>query len=171
MLTPHLSDDQIQAFLDDTLPSSDKLSIKAHLQSCAECERAVASYQDVFEALDCDENFDLSKNFTRKVLRQTHKQAVGALQFGLLHIFFILAAVIAVSHVLLTYVNIENFAGTAQATSGAFETLVILVRSAFENLGDKIQFDGIYFILAFIGLLGLFVLDRLVLKPHFKTSP
>lgn len=170
MLASHLHDDQIQAYLDESLPPTDKPAIQAHLRSCADCRRAVASYQQLFAVLEQEEEFELSKNITRKILRQTHKQAVGALQFGLLNIFFVLAALIALSHVLLTYANIENVAKTAKVTTSAFKPLFTLIITAFENWGDKIQFDGLYLVPALIGLLGLFMLDRLVLRSRFKTS-
>jgi hypothetical protein len=170
MVTHHLNDDQIQQYLDDTLPLQERSAVKNHLKNCQTCQDAIASYQEVFEALGTGENFELSKNFARKVLRQTHKQAVGELQFGLMQVFFVLAAVIALSHVMVTYVNIENFAGTAQTTSKSFSALFGLLGAAMGNLFDNIQFDGSYIVFAVVGLIALFAIDRLVLQPHFKTG-
>ena len=170
MVTQHLNDDQIQRYLDGTLPPGETSTFKTHLKKCPACHDAVASYQEVFEALSTEENFELSKNFTRKVLRQTHKQAVGALQFGLMQVFFVLAAIIAVSHVVVTYVNIEKFAGTAQATSKSFSALFGLLATTMDNFLSKVQFDGSYIIFAVVGLIALFILDRLVLQPRFRTS-
>ena len=96
--------------------------------------------------------------------------AVGSLQFGLMQIFFVLAALIVVINVVLTYAQVDTFAVTAQKTSDAFSSVISMMVSAFDNLFGAIQFEGFYIVLAVTSLLILFLIDRFVLQPRFKTS-
>jgi len=169
MLTNHLNDDLIQEYLDGSMAMDQKMRIQQHLDTCEECRDMLASYQDIFEILESDIEFELPKNFTRKVLRQTHKHAVGSLQFGLMHIFFGLAAIIVLINVVPNYAHVDTFVATANATWDAFKNLIPPISNISKSLMSKIQFDGINIVLAAFGLLGLFLIDRFVLKPRFKA--
>ncbi|MBN1561125.1 hypothetical protein JW998_12800, partial [candidate division KSB1 bacterium] len=98
-----------------------------------------------------------------------HKRAIGSLQFGLMQIFFTLAAAIAVINVVLAYVQVDTLTATAKTTSSAFKSLALELVSPFENVLAKTQLNGI-FVLLVVAFAGLFLLDRLVLQPRFRPS-
>ena len=169
MVMNHLSDDNIQDYLDGNISSRERVDVQRHLEECGQCRDLVASYQDVFVALEKDTDFELHKNFTRKVIRQTHKHAIGSLQFGLMQVFFSLAAIIAVINVVLIYVQVDTLESTAKTTVDSFRSFALQMGTPFQNLLAKIHFDG-FFVLLIVGFVGLFLLDRFVLQPKFRPS-
>ena len=128
----------------------------------------MASYQELYIELGDESEFELSKNFTRRVLRQTHKHAVGSLQFGLTQIFLSLAAIIVVINVVLTYGQVDAFTGSAKTTYNALEGLIPELTTPLGEVFSKLHFGGFYVVLTVIGFLGLVLLDRFVLQPRFK---
>ncbi len=170
MVMNHLSDDAIQDYLDGNISSRERRDVQSHLEECEQCRDLVASYQDVLAMLEKDQDFELSKNFIRKVFRQTHKRAIGSLQFGLMQIFITLAAAIVIINVVLTYVKVDTLAATAKTTSNAFKSLGPQLGVPFQNLLTKIHFDRFFIVLVIIGFVGLYLLDRFVLQPRFKPA-
>ena len=166
----HLNDAAVQAYLDANIDAIERAAVRQHIESCEKCRSKVAAFQDLFSHLEQDIDFDLSKNFTKRVLKKTHKEAIGSIQFGLLQLFFALAAAIVVIYAVKYYIPADEFISIAQETSASFQNIINIVISAFEGAAEETQFDGIYFALAIIGLIGLFILDRLVLHTRFRTS-
>jgi anti-sigma factor RsiW len=166
----HLNDEAVQNYLDGQINTMERAAIRQHIESCDECRHKVAAFQELFSQLERDIDFELSKNFTKQVLKKTHKEAIGSVQFGLTQLFFALAAAIVVIYVVQYYVQVENFAATAQATSNSFQKIFSIIVSAFEGIANSVQFDGMYVVLAIIGLIGLFIFDRFILQPRFRPS-
>ncbi|MBN1465177.1 zf-HC2 domain-containing protein [candidate division KSB1 bacterium] len=168
MMMNHLNDDTMQDYLDGNISAREREEVRQHLEECEQCRDLLASYQDVFAALEREPDFELPKNFTRKVIRQTHKRAIGSLQFGLLQIFFILAAAIAVINVVLTYVQVDTFTATAKTTADAFKDLAQQLGVPMQSALTKIHFNGFFIVILLVGFVGLYLLDRFLLQPRFK---
>lgn len=166
----HLNDETIQNYVDGNVTASERAAIRQHIESCSECRDHVTEYQEVFNFLQNDIGIELSKNFTKQVLKKTHKAAIGSLQFGLMQLFFLLAAVIVAINVVVYYVQVEQIVETAKAFSVSFQQIFSTFISAFQGIANKVQFDGIYIVLIIIGLLGLFAVDRFILQPRFRPS-
>ncbi len=166
----HLNEERIQNYLDGSLNAAEQAAIRQHIDACDECRHTVNAFQEVYTLLEADAHFDLPKNFTHQVLKKTHKAAIGSLQFGLLQLFSALAAVIVLINVVLYYVQIDEFIDTAKMTSASFQQIFTVFISAFQGIFDKIQFDGLYIVIAVGGLIALFIVDRLILQPRFRTS-
>ncbi|MCK4574736.1 MAG: hypothetical protein KAU36_10195 [candidate division Zixibacteria bacterium] len=62
MSLEHLSDKQVQAYLDAGCPGGSEVS--DHLDVCRECRKLVSEYQAVFSALGDETEFALSEKFT-----------------------------------------------------------------------------------------------------------
>ncbi len=166
----HLDEKRIQDFLDKNLNTVERAAIRQHIDQCDVCRDKVHAMQHLYSILEEDTDFELPKNFTARVLKKTHQYAMGSLQFGLLQLFFVLATIIVAINVMLSYVQVNKFVQTAETTSASFREIFTIFASLFGNIYEKIQFDGFYIVLIFIGLLGLFALDRFILQPRFKTT-
>jgi len=61
----HLTDDEIQSFLDGNLSQAD---IVGHLQTCEYCQYQLKQYQQLYIELAHDKGFNLSTDFARRVI-------------------------------------------------------------------------------------------------------
>ncbi len=62
----HLTDEQLQDYLDGNLSKSDAAVI--HIDSCPECRNALADYKAVFAGLETESEFSLSDSFATNVM-------------------------------------------------------------------------------------------------------
>lgn len=67
-MTDHLTDNQIQQFLDGSLKSDN--SIVTHLDSCSQCQHALADYKILYAGLKEEIDFSLSADFADTVLEK-----------------------------------------------------------------------------------------------------
>jgi hypothetical protein len=73
----HLSDEQLQDFLDGNLSADHPLS--AHLHACPRCREALAAYKTVYAGLTEDPGFELAPDFAESVMRiLPEKQHIAA---------------------------------------------------------------------------------------------
>lgn len=62
----HLTDDQLQGFLDGDMAEIE--TIRAHLKSCPHCREALADYKALYSNLETDPDFSLPADFAESVL-------------------------------------------------------------------------------------------------------
>jgi hypothetical protein len=67
MSSDHLSDDQIQAYL-DSQEIIDKELIEEHLKYCSSCQKNITFYRELYKSLDYDLMPSLPKNFAKQVI-------------------------------------------------------------------------------------------------------
>jgi len=170
MLNDHLDDDVIQEYVYGFLSPLDRKSAETHLATCTTCSDQVQHYKDIFEALEEDHGFELSKHFTNRVLRKTHRQAMGTLQFGLLQLFFIVAGFIVTINVMLNYMEIEKLESTLETTGSALTQFVPPLVQYFSNMISGVHTQNLYIALIVVAITALLLFDRFVLKPRFRAS-
>ncbi len=73
----HLSDDQLQDYLDGNLKEE---AVINHLDSCPLCRQKLKEYEQLYTALEIDEGFTLSPEFTSKVIARVVAEPVSARQ-------------------------------------------------------------------------------------------
>ena len=87
MAVKHLDDQQIQMYLDNTLPEN-KAEFDAHLYSCEDCRKKLAEYKEVYQVLEDDLYPSLSANFIKNVMDKLQvKQKFRLLSFLILKLF------------------------------------------------------------------------------------
>jgi hypothetical protein len=93
----HLSDDQIQSYLDDR-SNSTAPDVQEHLRSCAQCQRKTDHYRMLYSSLDQDPVPPLPANFASKIISRLaarHKPQWEKYESGFIVAFFLIG--IAVS--------------------------------------------------------------------------
>lgn len=63
----HLSDDEIQAYLDGAPPALDR-DLKVHLETCAACQNAVGQYKTLYAGLADDTAYDVPSDLAQTVV-------------------------------------------------------------------------------------------------------
>ena len=167
MQLKHLTDQEIQSYLDGNLSSEIAILTKRHLETCPLCREAVKQYQGVYAGLDEDKGFDLSKGFAKSVVKMLPPQGETKSPFDLLNVFLTILGVIVAAGVTIYYVDLRPL-GRAfshilpgpQLGSGVVTFVEDLLVGLNGNLG-----------LLILGVLTLLIiggLDRLLLQPRHR---
>lgn len=167
----HLDDEQIQDFLDGNLPVPSRRETEEHVRDCRICRERISQYEELYSELAVQPEISLSKAFTRKVLRNARRQEIGDVQFGLTQVFFIVAGAIVVINALLYFGEWSAFAGIFQKTGRNLYAFVPLLVNSFRLPLQGVKMQGSFFALAVGIVILLFLLDRFVLQPRFRSSP
>jgi len=68
MPVTHLTDEEIQDYLDGNLSHQSRIFLEAHLKTCEFCQVALKQYQSLYVELKQDQVFDLPKTFAKSVV-------------------------------------------------------------------------------------------------------
>ena len=68
MPVTHLTDEEIQDYLDGNLSHQKRIFLEAHLKTCDSCQAALKQYQSLYVGLKQDQVFDLPKSFAKSVI-------------------------------------------------------------------------------------------------------
>lgn len=170
MLSDHLNDDLIQEFLDGNLSVFERQQFEKHVQNCDKCRWRMEEFEELFSELNEQPEIQLSRSFTKKVVKKTRKEFVGSLQFGLMQIFFTLAFIIIAINVLFYYVELDTLKSDVQNTVNATFGFIPKMLSVFQGLLGGITSHTRYALFAAIILLMLLVADRLVFQNKHKNA-
>jgi anti-sigma factor RsiW len=167
----HLDDEQIQDFLDGNLSVSTRYDVGEHLRECRVCRERVSQYEELFSELAAKPEVKLSKSFTRKVVRRAGRREIGEVQFGLMQVFFVVAGVIAAINALFYFIEWKSFAKIMENAGGTLYAFVPVLANSFRAPMEGVNLQGSFIGLAVGVVILLFLLDRFVLQPRFRSSP
>jgi anti-sigma factor RsiW len=161
MQLKHLTDDEIQDYLDGNLPEEKTLSIKRHLDSCPACRQALRQYQTLYEDLQEDKGFELSKGFARAVLQQIPTEPEAQSRFSFLNTLLVVLGILIPLGVTLYYLDLGTLGRTLShillEPLGGFEDLLVSLNGSLGLAACAI-----------LTLIVIFGLDRLIARPKYK---
>jgi len=167
MQLKHLTDEEIQDFLDGNLSEEITVSIRRHLEGCALCRQTVKQYQSVYSGLGREEGFELSKGFAKSVVKMLPAQRGARSSFGLLNVCLTVLAVIVAAGVTIRYVDLRPLGSALshllpgpQLGSGMLAFVEDLLIGLNGNLG--------FLILGVLTLVIIGGLDRFLLQPRYR---
>lgn len=68
MPVTHLTDEEIQEYLDGNLSRQKRIFAEAHLKTCELCQVTLKQYQSLYVGLKQDQVFDLPKTFAKSIV-------------------------------------------------------------------------------------------------------
>ncbi|RPH92337.1 MAG: hypothetical protein EHM72_17545 [Calditrichaeota bacterium] len=167
----HLNDERVQELLDGQFPIFERREIEEHLKSCDACRERVSQYEELYSTLETAPDTELSRSFARTVLRKTNIEEIGSVQFGLTQVFAALAAVIVVVNTLLYFIEWNSLKGIAAVIGKSLIAFVpALSKSGSTTLQDVDIKGSLVFIVGAVILFLLFLFDRYLLQPRFRSS-
>jgi len=155
MKTPHLSDEQIQSYLDKT-SLSDRDVVESHLNACHSCQINVKAYQEVYRAIETVQIPELSAEFINRVMSDIKKKIENKAQLketlALIGLFLIGSAV--------SFYLVNPFTGLTNMFKGLFNGAIQFIEKLLPN------FPGFTSIIIMVVLIFIVieVLDKKVLK-------
>lgn len=158
MAVKHLSDEQIQDFLDGNLQASEK-SLKKHLQSCSVCRKTWSYYQNLYSGLKKEPEFKLPSNFAHTVISRLPQMEKAQARFQFSDIFISITGIAALLGALIYFIDIKIFAD-----------LIAKISSLVSTAKNLTALNGGLMILGLAGLTLLFTatLDWLLVEPRSK---
>jgi len=167
MQLEHLTDEQIQDYLDGNL-SEDMASLaQEHLEVCHQCREALKQYQSMYVGLKDGTGFELSKGFARTVIRRLPAEAEARSHSSVLNVLLAVLGVVVSLGVTLYLIDLRPL---GKALSGLLPGrelgagLLDLVEGLLVGLNGNVEFLAIA-LLIFLLVAGL---DRLVFQPRYR---
>ncbi len=158
MAVKHLSEEQIQDFLDGNRSASEK-GLKKHLESCAVCKKTLAQYQNLYLGLKQEPEFQLPSNFAHTVISRLPQMEKALARFQVSDIFIGITGVAALIGALIYFIDIKIFAD-----------LIAKISSLGSVAKNLTALNGGLMVLGLAGLTLLFTatLDWLLVTPRPK---
>ncbi len=166
----HLMENEIQKYMDGTLPVVDQEQIEKHLTGCEQCREEIRAYRQLFTELNEMPEFKLPEDFSQQVMNGI-RQAAGSAERGALQeiVFSIVGLLIGIGATIY-YTGVQPFLSLASGFStpelSFFGQLLMQIRSSLE----KIHIDFFTFGAAGIIILLITFADRLLLRQRMNLS-
>jgi len=170
MATAHLTDEQIQNYLDGNLPHDQLSFLKGHIQSCPKCQSELAHYQDLYVELKEDVAFNLSQDFSNAVMKTIQAEAKKTFLARLWNVLLPILGVAAAIGVMLYYIDLKPF---LKAFSDSLNPGKYFDSTALNNLNQvlaKLNVNLNLIVFAGLSLLVVIFIDYLISRYKFKLS-
>jgi hypothetical protein len=167
MQLKHLTDEEIQEYLDGNLSGDVALLIQEHIQACPLCREAVKQYQSVYVGLEDEKGFELPRGFAKSVVNKLPAEAEAKSRFGIINILLVALGVAISLGITLYLIDLKplgkalsDFLPGPELGTG----LLDLVKGLLVGLNGNVEFLMVA-LLIFLLVAGL---DRLVLQPRYR---
>lgn len=109
MATTHLTDEQIQDYLDGNLTHYQVTFLTEHIQSCQKCQAELAQYQSLYGELKEDVPFNLSPNFSNAVMKAVQAEQKKAFWARVWNMLLPIIGIAVGIGVMMYYVDFKPF--------------------------------------------------------------
>ncbi len=151
----HLTDDQIQSYLDGEY-QSDQSDIENHLNTCIDCQMSLNEYKELFNAVQMQSAPTLSGDFSKKIIARLNdaKDKKWRIFENAVVVFIMITGIFSVIY----FSNLINI-------TGYFKTIDF---SVFSDIGNKLNSNFFgnfsYILIAAIVTIIIELTDRIFIK-------
>ena len=167
----HLTDIEIQKYLDQELNREEEIFLEKHLPGCHICQRKISDYQEIYKILNQPPEVDLPVNFVDKVLARIpdpkkHRWYAEYLDQILLGIALITGMI-----VYFYFVGVKSLLNLLENINPTIQNSAVIVMKYFENNPNHILIFK-YFVVALLILTSIKLVDSFFLfrKRDISTS-
>jgi predicted anti-sigma-YlaC factor YlaD len=168
----HLTDDELQSYLDSDLLDNREW-IEAHLQVCEHCREELASYQELCSELTREVGFGLPPEFAESVVSKILRPGATASRKGLLSLLASIFA-LAVGFAALGYfTDLKPLLGFAEHIGYETTSLIISISSSFSQLFSALNMNTHLLLYVAMVLVLTLILDQVLLhkkRPVFHIK-
>lgn len=167
MSIDHLSDEQIQQYLDSG-PSAFGDSAEKHLEGCHRCQATLKEYQVLYNRLGRETETLLSPNFTSDTMAKIEALAVPAARLGRPMFYYVVLGVVSCLLAIWYTIDLKaalNAVGSFLLGQNVIESTVgSSLKTVSSQFGDNI---GIIIFAALI-LIGVALTDKLLFRQKLR---
>ena len=157
MMSNHLTEEQIQGYLDDQ-DRFDSIAIKEHLKVCASCQKSLEEYRKLYTALNTDLFSALPNNFSEQVVSVVSGSRESRWQLfesGFIIAFFLFGVAASIY-----FINPLPF--LTNTATNIFNSLSGFATKILPELNGNLPI----FIVAILIFLLVEIIDKKILKPR-----
>ena len=138
MALNHLTDSDIQNYLDGNLTHKQISTIEQHIADCESCKNEVANYHELYQGLKEDTGFKLSPNFSQSIILKIQGDLPITFHIRIRDVFLSVIGLIFALGITLYYVDfkplIKVFSNNFSAQIGNSIAVVSNMKGLHEGL-------------------------------------
>ncbi len=168
MATEHLTDEQIQDYLDGNLPHDQVSILNGHIQSCQQCQSELAQYRSLYVELKEEVEFDLAPGFTNAVMKAVQAEAKKAFLTRLWNLLLPIIGIAVGIGVMIYYVDFKPF---VKAFADSLNPSRYFDNTVLTNLNEilgKLNVNLNLIVFAGLSLLAVILIDQLLSRHKAK---
>lgn len=168
MANEHVTDGQMQDYLDGNLSSEKALIFEGHIQTCQQCQTELARYQNLYAELKDDAAFALSPGFSHAVMKAVLAEAKKAWLARLWNVLLPVLGIAVGIGVIIYYVDFKPF---IKAFGDSLNPARYFDNTILTNLTDvlgKLNVNLNLIVFAGLSLLAVIGIDQLLSRHKAK---
>jgi len=164
----HLTDEEIQNYLDGNLSPENKFA-QRHLKRCKLCQKTLKEYKSLYLELKDEKGFRLSRGFASSVISKLPKEPVARSQSKYAEILLVIVGIVAAGFTTLHFVDVKPLVRMiTQILLPQFEFISASFGS-IANLLEGLNINSSLLVFSGLTLLIIRVLDYIIL--HLRRTP
>jgi len=163
----HLTDEEIQDYLDGNIPEGDKY-VQEHLRRCERCRNALQEYKSLYFGLKNDQGFDLAASFPQAVLSKLPKEQTARSRFRYFEFFLIIIGIAVAGYVSLQFINLRPLIQAIPGIQILDFRFISIFLDPFESLLKALNINSSLIIFSALTLVIIKALDYIILHPKEK---
>lgn len=159
----HLTDDEIQNFLDGNL-SEAQTDVVDHLQTCEFCQKQLRHYQQVYVELAHDKGFNLSADFSATVISRLQDEASRSLRQRLWDISIWIVGILIGVVISIYFIDLKSLSKDMTQSLGALSSFGSIMLSFFKTFEKSLNLNIFQLVTAGCVLLLILAIDHFILQ-------
>jgi predicted anti-sigma-YlaC factor YlaD len=168
MPVTHLTDEEIQDYLDGNLSHQSRIFLEAHLKTCESCQVALKQYQSLYVGLKQDQVFDLPKTFAKSVVAKLPMAEKAKSGFNYSDILLGILAILITAFTSLYYLDLGSLGKRLSHIPLPQFELATRLFDAAKSLVAALNGNLSLLIVGILVLLVTGALDRILFQPLLR---
>ena len=168
MPVTHLTDEEIQEYLDGNLSHQKRIFLEAHLKTCELCQATLKQYQSLYVGLKQDQAFDLPKTFAKSVVAKLPMAEKTKSGFNYSDILLGILATLITAFVSIYYLDLGSLGKRLTHIPLPQYELVARLFDAAKSLVAALEGNLSLLVVAILVLLVTGALDRILFQPLLR---
>ncbi len=170
MSLKHLTDDEMQEYLDGNLSLENVLSVERHLESCSFCKESLKQYKSLYVGLANDEGFDLPKSFAKSVISRLQAEPEAKSHFNYANIFLTVLGIIIAVGITFYYLDLKPLGQTISNILSAQYEFGLAVAESLKVFLSGLNTNRGLLIFGVLALLVIVTLDHFLVRKFLRVE-
>jgi len=164
----HLTDEDLQNYLDGNIPISQISIFEQHIESCQKCQSELVQYRSLYAGLKEDVTLDLSPTFSNAVMKAVQAGAKKALLARLWNVLLPIIGIAVGIGVMIYYVDFKPFIKVFADSLNPGRYFDSAVLSELNQVLTKLNVNLNIIVFAGLSLLAVILIDYLISRHKEK---
>ncbi len=164
----HLTEEELQNYLDGNMSPSQASIFEQHLESCKKCRAEMAHYQSLYSGLKEAKGFALAPDFSNSVMKVIHAETKKAWLARLWNLLLPVLGIAVGIGVMVVYVDFKPFLkafGDSLNPSRYFDNTAL---TSLTEVLSKLNVNLSLIVFAGLSLLAVILIDQLLSRHKAK---